>query len=73
MYTRRQKTIRKENKLKHGNEIFTAARVCGERMKRRVDVHEKTNERGGGGETETTVIPPRPKAGKRRPPERKIN
>ena len=72
MYTRRQKTTRKENKLKHGNEICTAARVCGERMKRRVDVHEKTNERGGGG-TETTVIPPRPKAGKRRPPERKIN
>ena len=59
MYTRRQKTTRKENKLKHGNEICTVARVCG--------VHERTKDRGkkgggggggGRGETEPTVIPP---------------
>ena len=55
MYTRRQKTTRKENKLKHGNEICTVARVCGERMKMRVETRctredKGQGERGGGGE-----------------------
>ena len=67
MYTRRQKTTRKENKLKHGNEICTVAKVFGERKKRRVETKctredkgqgKKRGGGGGRGETEPTVIPP---------------
>ena len=48
MYTRRQTITRKENKLKHGNEICTVARVCGERMKRRVETRCTREDKGQG-------------------------
>ena len=56
MYTRRQKITRKEKKLKHGNEICTVARVCGERMKSRVETRctREDKRKGGGGERNGT-------------------